>query len=163
MTAALAPLSGGQRNVLEPSGLNFKSPDPLTASETESRYLNWPSIGTIVTVPAEVPPPMGMSVPRSQEFPSVIPQPPTPAADDPAQSRDTSQGAAATTSSYHFNVEWLSLDRVSFRQTRSYRNAWSHGREIKISRDGTELDPKKGERLIEQWKTLSLGQASAES
>jgi hypothetical protein len=71
---------------------------------------------------------------------------------------DLAWGASQTapTSQFHFNIEWLSLDRVSFRQTRTYRNAWNHGREIKISRDGTELDPETGKRLIEQWQALYL-------
>jgi hypothetical protein len=107
---------------------------------------------------------MGKPVPRSLEFLPIVPQAPVPAAEpflaanDLALRRYTShaQGATAPTSNYHFNIEWLSLDRVSFRQTRSYKNSWSHGREIKISRDGTELDPETGKRLIEQWKTLSL-------
>jgi hypothetical protein len=182
LTTALAPLSGGQTNVLEPSRLTSASPEPTIASESESvehRYFDRPPSGTTVSAPAEmqtahrrqiteVPPHTvaertARSTPtRNLEFPLLFPQPsilaaePFLAADDPAQSRYTSQGATAPTSNYHFNVEWLSLDRVSFRQTRNYRNSWNHGREIKISRDGTELDPKTGKRLIEQWKTLSL-------
>ena len=50
-----------------------------------------------------------------------------------------------------FRVEWISTDRLSFSRTKHLRNPWNHGREVKISRDGTELEPSVGRQLLEEW------------
>lgn len=47
-----------------------------------------------------------------------------------------------------FKIEWLSTDRVPFYRTRGLRNSWNANREIKIARDGTELEPSVGRRLV---------------
>ena len=54
-----------------------------------------------------------------------------------------------------FKIEWLCTERVQFRRTRHLRNPWNHGREIKVSRDGTELEPGVGQQLIDAWSTLA--------
>ena len=51
-----------------------------------------------------------------------------------------------------FAVEWISTIRLPFQRTRHFRNPWNHDREVKISRDGTELEPTVGERLLEEWE-----------
>ncbi|KAJ5240582.1 Nucleotide-binding alpha-beta plait [Penicillium citrinum] len=43
-----------------------------------------------------------------------------------------------------FSVTWLSDDRVRFSRTRGLRNPWNAHREVKIARDGTELEPSVG-------------------
>jgi hypothetical protein len=53
-----------------------------------------------------------------------------------------------------FKVEWLELRKVPFHKTRHLRNAWNKGREIKVSRDGTELESSVGKRLLEEWANL---------
>ena len=53
-----------------------------------------------------------------------------------------------------FKIEWLCTERVQFRRTRHLRNPWNHGREIKVSRDGTELEPGVGQQLVDAWSTL---------
>lgn len=50
-----------------------------------------------------------------------------------------------------FRVEWLRTDRLPFHRTRHLRNPWNHDREVKVSRDGTELDPSVGQALLEEW------------
>ena len=50
-----------------------------------------------------------------------------------------------------FRVEWISTNRLSFSRTKHLRNPWNHGREVKISRDGTELEPSVGRQLLEEW------------
>lgn len=50
-----------------------------------------------------------------------------------------------------FVVEWISMTRFSFAQTRHLRNPWNRDKEIKVSRDGTELEPSVGERLLREW------------
>lgn len=47
-----------------------------------------------------------------------------------------------------FSLEWLSTIRLPFYRTRGLRNPWNSNREVKIARDGTELEPSVGRRLI---------------
>ncbi|KAI0107597.1 hypothetical protein GGR51DRAFT_153454 [Nemania sp. FL0031] len=47
-----------------------------------------------------------------------------------------------------FKLEWLSTTRLPFYRTRGLRNPWNSHREVKIARDGTELEPEVGRRLI---------------
>lgn len=47
-----------------------------------------------------------------------------------------------------FRLEWLSTTRLPFYRTRGLRNPWNSNREVKIARDGTELEPSVGRRLI---------------
>jgi hypothetical protein len=54
-----------------------------------------------------------------------------------------------------FKVEWIELRKVPFHRTRHLRNAWNKGREIKVSRDGTELESSVGQRLLEEWGSLA--------
>lgn len=50
-----------------------------------------------------------------------------------------------------FRVDWIRTDHVPFSRTKHLRNPWNHGREVKISRDGTELEPSIGRQLLEEW------------
>jgi hypothetical protein len=61
----------------------------------------------------------------------------------------TDEKSAVQGWSNHFEVEWLSANRLSFCHTRGLRNPWNANREIKIARDGTEIEPSAGERLIQ--------------
>ncbi|ODA81919.1 hypothetical protein RJ55_00424 [Drechmeria coniospora] len=53
-----------------------------------------------------------------------------------------------TTLGRSFKLEWLSINRLPFHRTRGLRNPWNSNREVKIARDGTELEPSVGRRLI---------------
>ncbi|KAE8147637.1 YT521-B-like domain-containing protein [Aspergillus avenaceus] len=48
-----------------------------------------------------------------------------------------------------FRIQWLSTERVPFQRTRGLKNPWNANREIKIARDGTEIEPTVGERLVQ--------------
>ncbi|KAF8651947.1 hypothetical protein AX16_004590 [Volvariella volvacea WC 439] len=50
-----------------------------------------------------------------------------------------------------FKVEWLCTRRLPFWRTRYLRNAWNYGREVKICRDGTEVEPGTGMQLLREW------------
>lgn len=50
-----------------------------------------------------------------------------------------------------FKIEWLSTNRLPFYRTRGLRNPWNANREVKIARDGTELEPNVGERLLQMF------------
>lgn len=54
-----------------------------------------------------------------------------------------------------FKIDWICTKRLPFYKTRHLRNPWNHDREIKVSRDGTELEPDVGQALIEEWETLA--------
>ncbi|KAK9456032.1 YT521-B-like domain-containing protein, partial [Dipodascopsis uninucleata] len=47
-----------------------------------------------------------------------------------------------------FKVTWLSTNRVPFFKTRGLKNSWNANRDVKIARDGTELDPTVGQKLL---------------
>ena len=47
-----------------------------------------------------------------------------------------------------FEVEWISTVRLPFYRTRGLRNPWNSNREVKIARDGTELETAIGRRLV---------------
>ncbi|KAL2837518.1 YT521-B-like domain-containing protein [Aspergillus pseudoustus] len=47
-----------------------------------------------------------------------------------------------------FRIRWLSTERVPFHRTRGLRNPWNANREVKIARDGTELESSVGEKLV---------------
>ncbi|CAI7657177.1 uncharacterized protein N7487_009674 [Penicillium crustosum] len=48
-----------------------------------------------------------------------------------------------------FRIQWISTERVPFQRTRGLRNPWNANREIKIARDGTEIEPTIGRKLIQ--------------
>jgi hypothetical protein len=48
-----------------------------------------------------------------------------------------------------FKIEWISTTRLPFYRTRGLRNPWNSNREVKIARDGTELEPGVGKRLLQ--------------
>ena len=50
-----------------------------------------------------------------------------------------------------FRVDWIRTTPLPFIRTRHLRNPWNHGREVKVSRDGTELEPSIGRQLLEEW------------
>jgi len=56
-----------------------------------------------------------------------------------------------------FKVEWLSTRRVPFYSTRGLRNPWNVNREVKIARDGTELEPSIGKKLVALFGHPGIG------
>jgi hypothetical protein len=50
-----------------------------------------------------------------------------------------------------FKIEWISTTRLPFYRTRGLRNPWNDNREIKIARDGTEIEPSIGQRLVQMF------------
>jgi len=55
-----------------------------------------------------------------------------------------------------FKVQWITTNSVAFSRVRYLRNAWNHNMEIKRGRDGTEIDPAAGVRLLSEFAT-SIG------
>ncbi|KAM3415055.1 hypothetical protein BST61_g10190 [Cercospora zeina] len=50
-----------------------------------------------------------------------------------------------------FKLEWISTSKLPFYRTRGLRNPWNANREVKIARDGTELEPSVGKRLVQMF------------
>jgi hypothetical protein len=71
--------------------------------------------------------------------------------DDETSSNKSSQdlgSLASKTVGKPFKIEWLSTTRLPFYMARGLRNPWNSNREVKIARDGTELETAIGRRLI---------------
>lgn len=51
-----------------------------------------------------------------------------------------------------FKIVWLATNRLPFYRTRGLRNPWNANREIKIARDGTELETSVGRRLVQLFQ-----------
>ncbi|KAK7022248.1 YT521-B-like domain-containing protein [Favolaschia claudopus] len=60
-----------------------------------------------------------------------------------------------------FKLQWLCIDRLPFQRTRNIRNPWNHDREVKVSRDGTELEPSVGQALLEEWRQVGTEAGSS--
>ncbi|KAG8678401.1 hypothetical protein FRC09_019868, partial [Ceratobasidium sp. 395] len=50
-----------------------------------------------------------------------------------------------------FKIKWMKTEKLPFHRTRHLRNPWNNDREVKVSRDGTEVEPSIGQRLIDEW------------
>ncbi|CRG89850.1 hypothetical protein PISL3812_06889 [Talaromyces islandicus] len=62
-----------------------------------------------------------------------------------------------------FRIQWMSTDRVPFYRTRGLRNPWNANREVKIARDGTEIEPSVGRRLTQLFHSHLLGPTTPSS
>ena len=69
-----------------------------------------------------------------------------------------SEAAKQQPSGRWFQVEWLSLHKVPFYRTRGLRNPCNANREIKIARDGTEIEFHAAQRLLGLFSQAFMGQ-----
>ncbi|ETS61255.1 hypothetical protein PaG_05219 [Moesziomyces aphidis] len=53
-----------------------------------------------------------------------------------------------------FRVEWICTEPLPFQRVKKLRNPWRDNRQVKVSRDGTELEPGVGRQLLEEWNRL---------
>jgi hypothetical protein len=72
-------------------------------------------------------------------------------AEEPTEDNNTPEVALEEVWGQPFCVNWIRTERLPFFRTRHLRNPWNHGREVKVSRDGTELEPSIGQQLLEEW------------
>ncbi|CAK5283840.1 unnamed protein product [Mycena citricolor] len=75
-----------------------------------------------------------------------------PEPDDHPEPSPMSDGVSGYTA--QITVEWICLEPLPFKRTRNIVNTWNRDREVKISRDGTELDPNAGLALLEAWRLV---------
>ncbi|CAA9962276.1 YT521-B splicing factor [Pyrenophora teres f. maculata] len=71
--------------------------------------------------------------------------------EEASQQVDGESPAVAQSWGKPFKIEWVSTNRLPFYRTRGLRNPWNANREVKIARDGTELEPSVGERLVQMF------------
>lgn len=57
-------------------------------------------------------------------------------------------GLASSSSSTPFAIDWIAVLDVPFSQTNHIRNPWRSNRPVKVSRDGTEVEPDAGWELM---------------
>ncbi|KAF9923156.1 hypothetical protein FBU30_006758 [Linnemannia zychae] len=67
--------------------------------------------------------------------------------------------ASTTTKSWGimFPVKWIHVHKVSFSKTAHMLNSYYDNREVKVSKDGTEVDPSVGEQLLGLFKKSNSG------
>ncbi|KAI6855569.1 hypothetical protein KC338_g8828 [Hortaea werneckii] len=62
---------------------------------------------------------------------------------------ESGEGGDRQNWSRQFKIEWVSTARLPFFCMRGLRNPWNANREVKIARDGTELEPGIGRKLVQ--------------
>ena len=67
------------------------------------------------------------------------------------KSVEAEEGGSSQSFGKPFKIEWVSTERLPFYRTRGLRNPWNANREVKIARDGTELEPSVGRRLVQMF------------
>ncbi|KAJ7152279.1 YT521-B-like domain-containing protein [Mycena crocata] len=68
------------------------------------------------------------------------------------KSDDGSAGTREVGWGREFRLDWVCNEPLSFQHMRHLRNPWNHNREVKVSRDGTELEPSVGQALLAKWR-----------
>ena len=127
------PVQASSLPVLISDALSRSLRNPLTRSSRESSKLDAVSVSILVEHQADL-----------DDRPNTAP-------DGSFEGRDTRDDAARSAWDLSFRIEWIRTDSLPFVCTRHIRNPWNHGREVKVSRDGTELEPNVGQRLLNEW------------
>lgn len=75
--------------------------------------------------------------------------------DSESQLKPASGGVTTQSTSFGkpFKITWISTERLPFYRTRGLRNPWNTNREVKIARDGTELEPSVGRKLVAMFNS----------
>lgn len=83
---------------------------------------------------------------------SVSPNSPLSVTSLPSPSGDNSGDMDKSQWGTAFRVRWIQVRGLPFHSTRMLRNPWNKDREVKVSRDGTELEPAVGHALLDLWE-----------
>lgn len=88
---------------------------------------------------------------------------PTEDSGDVSGDESTAQISLAQTATFGkpFYISWQSTERLPFYRTRGLRNPWNANREVKIARDGTELEPTVGRKLVGMFEQQAQINAAA--
>jgi len=74
----------------------------------------------------------------------------------PFEGHDMGDEGSGSARGLPFRIEWIRTNALTFLRTKHLRNPWNNGREIKVSRDGTELEPIVGQQLLDEWNIPSV-------
>ncbi|TIC26129.1 hypothetical protein E3Q12_00563 [Wallemia mellicola] len=81
-----------------------------------------------------------------------------PPAEDQTKQAETEKHTQRTrTFGRPFSVEWLSTQSVPFSKLKGVNNPWNINRPVKVSRDGTEVETRVGEQLVEEFGISASG------
>ncbi|GAA5964021.1 hypothetical protein JCM3765_007843 [Sporobolomyces pararoseus] len=67
------------------------------------------------------------------------------------EGRRPARSGSSSTWGTPFSIEWIKVNRLPFSRTRHIRNSFNGNREIKVSRDDTEVEPAAGQALIDEF------------
>ncbi|KAJ7100499.1 YT521-B-like domain-containing protein [Mycena epipterygia] len=81
----------------------------------------------------------------------------------PVEEQGEEQGTPAESRGQDFKLHWICTERLPFPRTRYIRNPWNQEREIKVSRDGTELAPSVGQALLDEWRSFLAAAAELQT
>jgi len=78
--------------------------------------------------------------------------------DDLSSTEETGEERTTVSKSWGkpFRVEWISMSKIPFYRTRGLRNSYNVSREVKIARDGTELEPSVGSKLLQMFQRSGI-------
>lgn len=54
-----------------------------------------------------------------------------------------------------FEITWIRTTHLPFTRTKHLKNPWNSNRQVKVSRDGTELEPLVGKALLDEWERFA--------
>jgi hypothetical protein len=127
------PVHASSLPVLISDALSHSLKCPLTRGSRESSELDAVSVSILVGHEAD------------------LDDGPNPAPDRLFEGRDMRDDGTGSAWDLSFRIEWIRTDSLPFFRTWHLRNPWNHGREVKVSRDGTELEPNVGQQLLNEW------------
>ena len=142
---SMSPVGGEEDFELDPAApiRAIRSPEAReSALEEQQRSGSGGQVTTLQSVAEEEEKPEAVSPPETKEKLEEVVQ----------GARD--EQARGETWGESFKIVWLATEKLPFNRTRHLRNQWNHDREVKVSRDGTELEPTVGQKLLDEWARL---------
>jgi hypothetical protein len=133
-----------------PSDLPLTIPTPATATAPKGRIIDDSARGTIFWEAENE---------AAQEKESSQ-NPEDDAGNVSGEGYESGSPATPQTFGKPFKIKWMSTDRLPFYRTRGLRNPWNANREVKIARDGTEIEPSVGRRLVSMFHRPQMASAS---
>ncbi|PLW32389.1 hypothetical protein PCASD_14332 [Puccinia coronata f. sp. avenae] len=67
-----------------------------------------------------------------------------------SSSASSSSGLGKLMTGRPFKVDWIRVQRLAFFRTKNLRNPFNGNREVKVSRDGTEVEPSVGQAILNE-------------
>ncbi|KIW17813.1 hypothetical protein PV08_05008 [Exophiala spinifera] len=131
-----------------PSDLPLTIPTPATATAPKGRIIDDSARGTIFW-----------------EAESALSGQEEQNADDDANASgegyESASPSTPQTFGKPFKIKWMSTDKLPFYRTRGLRNPWNSNREVKIARDGTQIEPSVGRKLIDMFHRPPMAATSS--